>query len=530
MPYAAVRPEVLEELRRVCGREGVIIEQDRLARYARDQVVETRYHASPEVAVLPQDAGQVQEVLRLANRQRIPVTPRGAGSGLSGGAIPIHGGICLSLERMNRILEIDPANLTAVVEPGVVTNRLDEALRPHGLFFAGYPLSEEICSLGGNVAENAGGGRAVKYGVTGRYVTGLEVVTPSGELLQLGGKRFKDVTGYDLIGLMVGSEGTLGIFTRITLRLLPRPLHRRCLLALFPGAAPAIQTVTRILIRDRLVPSAAEFMDSLSFSEACRSLRETLPYPEAGAALLLEADGWHAGQVQEEAQSMRKACLEGGALQTLPGDSEAEAARFWKIRKQVPWSLRALASHQSIEDIVVPVGRIMEMLERLQALRQAYALRIPVFGHAGDGNLHAHPLKNPGDSVERWQELLPRLLADLYREAAALGGTISGEHGIGHKRKPFLPLVMEPARIEADAGHQARPGSQWHPESRQNLRLKSLITKMHILVPWHETLSLPPRPCPVWRRPWKGSGGFSPRTPPGTRPSAARPCGSSRGW
>ena len=174
---------------------------------------------------MPRTTAEVQAIIRLANRELIPVTPRGAGSGLSGGAIPVHGGICLSMERMNRILEVDTANLVAVVEPGVVTNKLDETLKPLGLFFAGYPMSEEICTLGGNAAHNAGGGRAVKYGVTKRYITGLEVVTPTGEILTLGGKRFKDVTGYDLVGLMVGSEGTLGVFTRITIRLLPRPRY-----------------------------------------------------------------------------------------------------------------------------------------------------------------------------------------------------------------------------------------------------------------------------------------------------------------
>ncbi|HEY9594332.1 MAG TPA: FAD-binding oxidoreductase, partial [Spirochaetia bacterium] len=353
---AKVTDDVLRELARICGSENVITEPLRLARYGRDQVPETRYHAAPDVVVQPGAAAEVQQVARLANRELIPLTPRGAGTGLSGGAIPVHGGICLSLERMNRILEIDTDDLVAVVEPGVITNRLDEELRPYGLFFAGYPLSEEICFIGGNVAHNAGGGRAVKYGVTKRYVTGLDVVTATGELLSLGGKRFKDVTGYDLVSLMVGSEGTLGIFTKITIRLLPRPTHRATLLALFDDMAAALAAVSDMLSKAGVVPSSAELMDRTCFQEACRAMKETIPFEKAGAVLLLESDGRAAGPVQEEMAVLEAVCRRNGARELMRAASEAEAAHYWKIRKQVPWVVRRLASRTSIEDIVVPVG------------------------------------------------------------------------------------------------------------------------------------------------------------------------------
>ena len=448
-----MRPTVTEaivrELRSICGDAGVIFgDAQRLSRYSRDQVPEKHSHVPPEVVVMPRTTAEVQAIIRLANRELVPVTPRGAGSGLSGGAIPVHGGICLSMERMNRILEVDTANLVAVVEPGVVTNTLDETLKPLGLFFAGYPMSEEICTLGGNAAHNAGGGRAVKYGVTKRYITGLEVVTPTGEILTLGGKRFKDVTGYDLVGLLVGSEGTLGIFTRITIRLLPRPRYRRSLLVLFDAVRPAIETVPEIVISGRMVPASIEFMDRISFQEACRSLKESLPFERAGAAMLLESDGSHETQVAEEAAMMESVCRARKPLEIFKADSEAESNRFWKIRKQVPWTLKALSTHTSIEDIVVPVGEIPAIIEKIQGLEKEYAVRIPVFGHAGDGNLHAHPLKDPRSSEEHWYELIPRLLSDLYRATAALGGTISGEHGIGSKRKEFLPLVMGAEQID----------------------------------------------------------------------------------
>ena len=449
MPFAPVTDSIVRELCAICGDARVIFgDASRLARYGRDQVPEKHLHVPPEVVVMPGSAAEVQAVMRLANRALVPVTPRGAGSGLSGGAIPVHGGICLSMERMDRILEVDTANLVAVVEPGVVTNRLDEVLKPLGLFFAGYPMSEEVCTLGGNAAHNAGGGRAVKYGVTRRYITGLEVVTPGGELLTLGGKRFKDVTGYDLLGLLVGSEGTLGIFTRITIRLLPRPRYRRSLLVLFDGVQPAIETVPEIVIKGRMVPASIEFMDRISFQESCRSLREGIPYQRAGAAMLLESDGSHEAQVAAEARMMESVCLARGPLDVFAADSEEESGRFWKIRKQIPWTLKTLATHSSIEDIVVPVGAIPAIIGKIQALSSQYAVRIPVFGHAGDGNLHAHPLKDPGQTEAAWYDLIPRLLSDLYRETAALGGTISGEHGIGSKRRGYLRLVMDAGQIE----------------------------------------------------------------------------------
>jgi glycolate oxidase len=233
--FNPITPAILAELRAIAGEANVIAgDPDRLQDYAHDETVGDRVGHLPEVAVLPGSAAEISAIMRLATRERVPVTPRGAGSGLSGGAVPLYGGILIAFDRMNHILEIDPANMVAVVEPGVVTNDINEAVRPHGMFHAGYPMSVEMCSIGGNVAENAGGGRAIKYGVTGRYVLGLEVVLPDGDIVEMGGKRLKDVTGYDLVHLMVGSEGTLGIVTRITLRLQPLPAARAVLLVPFP--------------------------------------------------------------------------------------------------------------------------------------------------------------------------------------------------------------------------------------------------------------------------------------------------------
>ncbi len=447
--FRPVTEAILTELAGLCGAANVIAEDAKaLARYGHDQVPEERYAHAPEVVVMPGSTGEVVEVMRLATRERIPVTPRGAGSGLSGGAVPLFGGICLSFERMNRILEIDTKNLVAVVEPGVVTNKLDDALRPYGLFFAGYPMSEEFCFIGGNIAENAGGGRAIKYGVTGRYITGLEVVLPSGEVLSLGGKRLKDVTGYDLVSLMVGSEGTLGVITKIFVRLMPRPSYRATTAALFADARSAMAVVPAIMTGGRIVPTSIEFIDRSSLAEACKQLHETIPYEEAGAMLLLEVDGTHESQVRADAEALRAVCRTHSPLALILAESDAESDRLWKIRKSVPWALKRRTPDQSIEDIVVPIAAIPDLLEEFRRLEGIYGVAIPCFGHAGDGNLHAHVQKNPSWPREEWEAREPGILTELYEMVARLGGTISGEHGIGHKRKPYLPLVMSDRQIE----------------------------------------------------------------------------------
>lgn len=449
MTYQPVTDDIVAELQSICGRENVVFDNPKkLQRYSHDQVPGSKYAHLPEVIVMPSSAREIAAIMRLANDRMIPVTPRAAGSGLSGGAVPIYGGILLSVERMNRIVEIDTANLMAVVEPGVVTNKLDAALAEYGLFFAGYPMSEEFCYISGNVAENAGGGRAIKYGVTGRYIQGLEVVTPTGDIMQLGGKRIKDVTGYDLVSLMVGSEGTLGIFTRIFVKLLPRPSERIAMLALFEDVATAIAVVPRIMTEGKVIPTAIEFMDKFSFTMAAQSLHEDFPYDNTAAALLFEVDGNDAVQVKNDAAKLRQVCRDHGAIAEFMAYSGKEIDRFWKIRKQIAWALLRLSEYQSVEDVVVPIAAIPALLPELAAIGERYATRIPVFGHAGDGNLHATPFKNPDHSPEHWEKMLPDMLTDIYRATFALGGTISGEHGIGHKRKDYMPLVMGAPQLE----------------------------------------------------------------------------------
>lgn len=356
--------------------------------------------------------------------------------------MPVAGGIVLSLDRMNRILEIDTDNLFAVVEPGVITKELDGELKKHGLFFAGYPMSEEICQLAGNVAENAGGGRAVKYGVTGRYVLGLQVVTPEGMILNLGGKRVKDVTGYDLISLFTGSEGTLGVFTKLYIKLLPRPKHRLALFGFLPKPQTLNKVLPALLSDPEVQPSSIEFMDALCIE----SVKQTAPKSDVemtpGGAILVEVDGATLEQIEPELQRVEQILTAHGVSGIRKAESEEHLEDVWKVRKQVPWALMRISPHQSLEDISVPVSTIPAMLDEIRDVSSRYDVPIPCFGHAGDGNLHATPLKPEAMSVEDWLELLPKLLSELYVKAAGLGGTISGEHGIGHKRSAYMKLVL----------------------------------------------------------------------------------------
>jgi glycolate oxidase len=446
--YSPVTPEIVENLKEICGDAFVLFDDPiKLEKYSRDKVPEQHGHL-PEVVVLPRTAPEIAEIVKLANREMIPITPRAAGSGLSGGAVPIYGGILLSIERMNDILEIDDKNLMAVVEPGVVTNKLDEMLRKYGLFFAGYPMSDEFCFIGGNVAENAGGGKAVKYGVTGQYIQGLEIVTATGEIIQFGGKRIKDVTGYNMVQLMVGSEGTLGIFSKIFIKLLPRPTVRQAILVLFEDPETAIAVVPEVMTTGKFVPTSIEFMDGFTFNLTARALKEPFPYEKIGAALLFEVDGTHLSVVEENAATIRRICRERGAIEEYPATTEQEIERFWRIRKRIPWDIMRYTPHQSVEDIVVPIASIPLALSNLKQIGEKYNVAIPVLGHAGDGNLHAIPLKNPDSSVAHWEEILPAMLKDIYVMTSELGGTISGEHGIGHKRRDYMSLVMSEAHLD----------------------------------------------------------------------------------
>ena len=449
--YAKVTAHIIKRLQEIVGDKYVIFNNNEILEpYSHDETYAREYACFPEVVVQVSSTAEVSAVMNLANAERIPVTPRGAGSGLSGGAVPVFGGILLSLERMNHILEIDLENLVAVVEPGVITNDLNNRVQQDGLFFAGYPMSLETCFVGGNVAENAGGGRAVKYGVTGRYVLGLELVLPTGEIAVFGGKRVKDVTGYNMVQLMVGSEGTLGIFTKIILKLLPLPQAKVDMLVLFPHVSAALTVVPLIMTELRIIPTGIEFMDRLSLKIACDYLGEKQQYSSAGAILLIEVDGNNREQVLEECLQIGELCHErGGALDSFVAEGPGEQEKIWRVRKHVGEAYMALGTILSAEDLVVPPSRIGEMIPKVEVLSKKYRVLMPSFGHVGDGNLHVTIIKDPAEQDDRVKDRLPALLTELYLLTEEMGGTISGEHGIGHKRKQYMPLVLGETELKA---------------------------------------------------------------------------------
>lgn len=441
--YGKVTPAIVEELKRICGAEYVIYnDPEALETYSKDELPGHSYVAMPEAAVRPVSAVQIAEIIKLANRERIPVTPRGAGSGLSGGAVPVCGGIVLATDRMNRILELDKPNMMIVVEPGVVANDINEFLHEHKLFYAGYPMSMETCFIGGNVAENAGGGKAVKYGVTSRYVLGLEVVTPTGAIVEYGGKLVKDVTGYNMVQLMVGSEGTLGVVTKIILKLLPLPAFQADLLCLFDSAEQAIGVVPEIITNTGITPTSVEFMDSASIRTSCRYLNESLPYDKCGAMLLITVDGPDRGTVERDYETVGLYCQEHGASEVYVADNPLTSERIWKIRRNIPDAYNIYSNRQSGEDLVVPPASIPKVLKKLYAIAESYRVIIPCFGHAGDGNIHARIICPPEWSDVKWRETLPEILKDVYTDIAREGGRISGEHGIGCKRKDYMKYVV----------------------------------------------------------------------------------------
>jgi len=448
MKYNPVTQVIVEKLKEICGENDVFSDPEKLEPYSHDETPAEQFSHLPEVVVRPIKTGQISQIMKLANEHKIPVTPRGAGSGLSGGAIPVCGGIILSLEKMNKILEIDTQNMMVTLEPGVITNEVNEKIEEMGLFFAGYPMSVETCFIGGNIAENAGGGRAVKYGVTDRYIMGIDVVLPDGEVISLGGKRVKDVTGYNLKQLFIGSEGTLGIITKVIIKLLPLPSAKVDLLVLFKDIKQAISLVPKIMTETRIIPTSIEFMDQLSVQSSCEYLNEHLPYQDAGAMLLIEVDGNSQKEVEREAEIIGELCLKHNALEVYVADNYTTQERVWAVRRNIAEAFKVVSPQQSLEDIVVPISQIAEVVEEIQAIANKYAIQIPCYGHAGDGNLHATLVKNPDHSYQKWLEIEHAVLMDLYRLVKVKGGTISGEHGIGSKRKDYLSMVCSETEIK----------------------------------------------------------------------------------
>ncbi len=412
------------------------------AAYANDEsLLEGRV---PDMVVLADGVEDIRATLAIAERYEVPVTPRAGGSGRTGGAMCVAGGIVLATHGLGKIKDIDKEDLIAVVEPGVVTAHLHEACEREGLFFPPDPNSAEMSMIGGNVAENAGGPRAFKYGVTREYVLGLEVLLMGGQVLRTGKRTVKGVTGYDVTALLVGSEGTLGVFSEVTLRLIPNPPAIATVLGLFDDVHAAAVAVSRI-IAAKLVPRCLELLDRATLD----AVRKELPIdPRAGAMLLLEVDGEGNGLDAQLERLGEVVMAVPGVVDVVAAQDASQRARLWSARKALSLVTRRMAKHKLSEDVVVPRSRVPELLTRVDRIGEEHRVRHLTYGHAGDGNLHVNFLWD--DEDER-----PRVLAAtlrLMQETIALGGTLSGEHGIGVSKAEFLPLEQSPALIELQKG------------------------------------------------------------------------------
>jgi glycolate oxidase len=433
--------EIVAELQSVLGADHVRTDTDARIQYGTDAL--KRGHPA-DVVVFPGSTADVAAVVRICSERRLPMVPRGGGTGYTGGSVPTRGGVVISLERMNRILEIDEANLVAVVEPNVITGDLQDAVEKAGLFYPPDPASLRQSVIGGNVAECAGGPRAFKYGTTKQYVLGLEAVLPTGEIVETGGKVVKNVVGYDLTHLLVGSEGTLAIITTIILRLVPKPPVQATLRATFPTVEAAVDAVGGI-IRERVVPAAIELIDGTSLEAVARYLKVRSLAPEGTAAILLvEVDGVPAA-VADEAARVDRALLAAGATEVLHASNDEQRQELWRVRRELSLSLKMVAGLKFNHDVVVPKARIPALFALVWRIAAQHRLRIPCFGHAGDGNIHVNIMVDPKDADEI--ERAHTAERELFAGVVALEGSISGEHGIGFSKAPFLPIELSPEEI-----------------------------------------------------------------------------------
>jgi len=440
--YGRVTRQTIEELTTIVGKANISTDKSEMEGYSYDETpLVKRYF--PQVVVKPGNTGAVAKLLAFANGKRIPVTPRGAGTGVSGGCIPVYGGILLSLERMNRILEIDRENFVAVVEPGVTLSELINQVEQQGLYYPLYP-GEMTATIGGNVATNAGGMNAVKYGVTRHNVLGLEAVLPNGEIIQTGGKFVKCSTGYDLTQLIAGSEGTLAVITKVILKLTTKPAKREVLFAPFTSLQNAIDAVPEIL-RLKMTPIGIEFMERSIIEISEKYLDREIPYHQYDAFLMLIMDGESEDEIYEYFSDVEEICRQHGAIECLVPGSERAKRRLLDAREKFYHAIKRYAPMELV-DVVVPRSKIAEFVRRVKEISEEHRTPIIVYGHAGDGNVHLHPVCLNMSRAE-WDKRLPQILRDIYHAGVSFGGAISGEHGIGLDKKAYLPIQMDEALL-----------------------------------------------------------------------------------
>jgi glycolate oxidase len=434
-----VSAALLRQLQDICGEAAILTHETHLKHYGHDETEDLLY--MPAVVALPADTDQVSAIMQLAYASEIPVTVRGAGTGLAGGALPILGGILLSMERFNKIEKIDAANFQVITEPGVITEVLQNTLRDVGLFYPPDPSSRGTSFIGGNVSTNAGGPRAVKYGVVKDHVINLQVVLPTGQVIWTGANTLKNSTGYNLTQLMVGSEGTLGIITKIVLKLQPYPSQQLLMLAAFDSTEKACAAVAAIF-QAGVTPSALEFMERSAIDWAVRYLGnvQVAIDDNTQAHLLIEVDGHHLEALYQDCETIQGVLSQFGCSDVLFADNDAQKADLWRLRRNVAHAVKSQSVYKE-EDTVVPRAYLPQLLAGVKAIGQSYGFESVCYGHAGDGNLHVNILKG-NLSQDDWNHTVSQGIREIFGLVKSLGGTLSGEHGIGLVQKPYMDIMF----------------------------------------------------------------------------------------
>ncbi|WP_196604419.1 FAD-binding oxidoreductase [Pectinatus haikarae] len=446
-PYKQITEEDLRNLSEITGRERILWQKEINEEYSHDELSAGRHY--PELVIKAAAAEEISKILAYANKNNIPVTPRGAGTGLVGAAVAVEQGILLDTTLMNHFIELDEQNLTLTVEPGVLLMELAEYVEKRGYFYPPDP-GEKSATIGGNISTNAGGMRAVKFGVTRDYIRGLEIVLADGTIMTLGGKTVKNSSGYALKDLIVGSEGTLAIITKAILRLLPLPQKNVSLLVPFPTLEQAISAVPPI-IKSKAIPTAIEFMEKEVIKDAEEYLGRKFPDNQADAYLLLKFDGGTMEEIASYYDSVAHICLEQGATDLLIADTDERAEAIWKARGAFLEAIKSSTTAMDEVDVVVPRSSVNDLVEYIHQLQKQTGTRIKCFGHAGDGNLHAYILKDDM-TEEQWEKTLEMTMGKMYQKAHSLKGSVSGEHGIGYAKKEYLKKSMPEEAIQIMKG------------------------------------------------------------------------------
>lgn len=448
MGFNKLSEELLQQLAAIVGAENVLVKQPDMETYSRDETESLQFY--PEVVVKPVSTEQISSLLRFCNQHNLPITPRGAGTGLAGGALPVFGGVLLSLEKLNKIIEIDERNLQATVEAGVITQVFMDAVAEKGLLYPVDPSSKGSCFIGGNIACGAGGPRVVKYGTIREYVLNLEVVLPSGEVIWTGANTLKNASGYSLTQLMIGSEGTLGIITKAVLKLMPMHLHNVLMMVSFPSNEQACAAVSAIF-RAGVIPSALEFMERKGVEWVINYDRISFDLKaDAAAFLLIEVDGNNMELLLSECEKINEVLEMNGCLEVQFADTSTQKDDLWRIRRLLPVSIKANAVYKK-EDTVVPRAQLPQLIQGIKEIGGRYGFQSVCFGHAGDGNLHVNIIKD-SMSDEDWNTKLNDAIKEILQLTVGLGGTISGEHGIGLVQKEFMPIKFSNVHLNIMRG------------------------------------------------------------------------------